>query len=288
MRATLPGYVCAAISAITVVVAACDSGTDAPNGGGDADDVAEIEQLVRDNFAAVEARDFDKVYDQSTSEALAENYPDVTDRSREGYRREFERIAADRGDTRQPFHDLYDITVEGDHGAATVETWLEYDGSDPASQMIAAGRWQFRNSGGEWKIDQGFAWTSPRIRDGVPVVDVDASEFAFALDAAQIRSGNIALRMRNAGEQVHQLTLQRVPADLSIEAWIRGFDEPSGEVSEIGGSVPLDPGESRNLTFTAPLAPGRYVMLCFITDTNDAVQSLHTEKGMWAEFVVPN
>jgi ketosteroid isomerase-like protein len=286
MRATRRRTICGALLLLVCLAAACGGGDgEVDDGLAPQDEMAAIESLIRANFAAVESRDFDTIFAQSTSEGLAENYPDVTDRTLDGYRAAFNEVAADRAGIRQPLQDVYDITVDGNTASATVETSLEYEGVDPTSQMIAAGRWPFRKIDGAWKIDAGFDWTSPRIPEGRQVVDIEATEFAFAVGDTEMRDGNVALRLHNAGEQVHQITVQRVPAELSIEAWSRGFAEPSSDIIEIGGSVPLEPGQSRNFTFTAPLPSGRYAMLCYIQDTAD--QILHAEKGMWAQFTVP-
>jgi ketosteroid isomerase-like protein len=273
--------------ACALCLAACGGSDDVPRGGGSPSDIAAIESVIRGNFTAVEANDFARVYGHSTEEALAESFPGVTDRTFEGYQRAFEERAADREGTRQPLLEYGDIAVDGDRAEATVTTWLEYPGVDPVSRMTAAARWRFRKMENIWKIDAGFEWTSPRVPDDVTVVDVEASEFAWAFDPARVTSGNIALRVTNIGDRVHQLTLQRIPDDLDIEAWIGGSEEPSRAVSEIGGSVPIEQGDTRDITFTAPLPSGRYAMLCFIADTDDSVQQLHAEKGMWAEFAVP-
>jgi ketosteroid isomerase-like protein len=279
-----------AAAALAVVAIAC--GSDGDTGGAltpaTGEDSASIEAVIRENFTAVAAGDFDAIYEHSTEASLREAYPDAGERTREGYRAAFEAIAAKRSGVRQPLHAVHGILTEGDRASAVVETWLEYEGSDPASQMIAAGRWRFAREDGRWKIDGGFDWVSPRVPEGAAVIEVEAAEFAWSLDRGAIADGNMALSVRNAGEQVHQLTLQRVPADLDIAGWIGGTVEaPRDGFSEVGASVPLEPGESREVTFTAPLAAGRYVMLCFIEDTADAVPRLHAEKGMWAEFTVP-
>jgi ketosteroid isomerase-like protein len=273
---------------ILAFAGACnDDGDGVVRGSGSPSDIAAIESVIRGNFAAVEANDFARVYGHSTADALDESFPNVTDRTFEGYERAFVARAADREGTRQPLLEFGDIAVESDRAEATVTTWLEYPGVDPVSKMTAAARWRFRKIEDVWKIDAGFGWTSARVPDGVTVIDVEASDFAWSFDASPVRSGNIAIRMTNVGETAHQLTLQRIPDDLDIEAWVRGADEPSRPVSEIGGSVPIEPGVTRDFTFTSPLPSGRYALLCFIEDLNDPVQPLHVEKGMWAELTVP-
>ena len=45
----------------------------------------------------------------------------------------------------------------------------------------------------------------------------------------------------------------------------------------------MEPGDTRNIVFTDSLPDGRYVMLCFLPDTDGAP---HVSKGMWKEFRV--
>jgi hypothetical protein len=40
------------------------------------------------------------------------------------------------------------------------------------------------------------------------------------------------------------------------------------------------------MAFEAPLAPGKYALVCFFPDTSDPNFTAHIEKGMLAEFEV--
>jgi hypothetical protein len=97
--------------------------------------------------------------------------------------------------------------------------------------------------------------------------------------------------MSNIGEQFHTLVIDSVEGDVTPE-----------EISEIaantierlrGGQDPVEigvlyadalPGEKGNLFFEEPLAPGRYVMLCYVID--EETGQPHYELGMVEEFTV--
>jgi len=123
---------------------------------------------------------------------------------------------------------------------------------------------------------------------GTTVVQVDMNEFAYGVDTSAIvdATGPFALEAKNVGKQTHMLGLARVPADANIDELLLE-DEPEG-LEFIGGGDEVEPGASSNIVFVAPLDAGRYIMVCFLPDTDDesAEGSFHYEKGMVKEFTV--
>ena len=133
-----------------------------------------------------------------------------------------------------------------------------------------------------WKI----AGTQPlgvSIPSGTEEVYVQMDEFLFEFDAGDIQDGNIAFRAYNTGEQAHELVFMSVPEDFDLQA-VSAL--PPG-VEVVGGIAPKTPGQEANLVFSETLAAGRYVMLCFLPDTNDPQGTSHVLKGMAAEVIIP-
>jgi len=137
-----------------------------------------------------------------------------------------------------------------------------------------------------WKVTKLQA-VSPDIPAGVAVVDLSLNEFAFGFNRNDIPAdGNFAFAASNVGEQNHQIALEKIPADLDVEAALMS-DEPAEGTEEIAYAGPLTPGDEFNLVFDEPLEPGRYLMVCFFPDTDDPEETPHALKGMWADFEVP-
>ncbi|GAA1329566.1 hypothetical protein [Saccharothrix algeriensis] len=78
--------------------------------------------------------------------------------------------------------------------------------------------------------------------------------------------------------------------DADLAAWVAKFgdhgewptDPPPFADPEPAGLLPISPGQS--VTATPPLHPGRYIVICWMKDADDAIMLL--KKGMYAVFEV--
>jgi uncharacterized cupredoxin-like copper-binding protein len=115
-------------------------------------------------------------------------------------------------------------------------------------------------------------------RDTVTLVD-------YAFDThARFEPGVHRVIVRNTSKQSHELELARLlpgktPADLA--AWAEKMAGPP-PAHFLGGVSPLAPGQSNELRLD--LAPGHYVMLCFVPDARDGKP--HVAHGMVHDFVI--
>ena len=146
----------------------------------------------------------------------------------------------------------------------------------------------FVKEGGAWKIDSETALLVD-VPEGVKIVRVNAIEFAFGVDTSVITK-NVAFELSNAGKQHHEMVITSIPADANIDDLIQQFaDSPDRDVPGVVfvGQTEAAPGAKVNLVFTEPLAPGRYVMACFVPDETEGENGTrHVRKGMYKEFTV--
>ena len=137
--------------------------------------------------------------------------------------------------------------------------------------------------GETWKVDTMEA-TSDELPDGAKSVALRLVDFGFEFDAAAVpSSGNFGFKVANAGQQPHEVVVVSLPADGTVEEAL----EQMGEEDEPAGlKLFIQPGQSVDMAFESPLAPGRYALLCFFPDVEDAEAPPHFAKGMVAEFTV--
>ena len=142
--------------------------------------------------------------------------------------------------------------------------------------------------GADWKLNSEESNLPVEVPAGTTVVHVDMNEFAYGVDTSAIvdATGPFALEAKNVGKQTHMLALASVPADANITELLLE-DEPEG-LEFIAGAEDVAPDASSNIVFVAPLDAGRYIMVCFLPDTDDQSEegSFHYEKGMVKEFTV--
>ena len=264
----------ALVAGLALFAAACS--------GGSAE--ADIEQTLRDIATAWNNQDWDAWSAHFTENGIMADRADVEGQSPEGLRAGFDASLLwwiMLPNVELVIRKIGDITVDGD--TATVEAEAssrEREGDAPAS-IIFGVRATLLLDDGVWKIDE-EKFTSPDLPDGVTTVHLDAKEFAFEFDPSLITSGNIAFEMANTGAQQHQIVIEQVPKDFDVEAALMSEDEPEG-TTHIGSTPPQEPGDTRDIVFTDELPAGRYVMLCFMPDTDGTPHAL---LGMWSEFTI--
>jgi hypothetical protein len=121
------------------------------------------------------------------------------------------------------------------------------------------------------------------VTDGAPVVTITARDYAFEAPDT-VAAGLTTLRLVNRGPELHHVQLLRLEdgktmADLHA-AFTAGGPPPRW-VRDMGGpNTPVPGAESQA---ALELAPGRYVISCFIP-SGDGVP--HIAKGMMRELIV--
>ncbi len=112
------------------------------------------------------------------------------------------------------------------------------------------------------------------------LADVVATEYRFRLSTRQMPQGRTVFRVRNDGDLAHDLSLVRLPEDVPpIAEQLRSGDRRA--VPTIARLAPRPPDDHD--IFAVDLTIGRYAILCFIKDADDAT---HASKGMALEFRV--
>jgi len=261
-----------------MAVLAAVMGAGACGGDGDNDKEA-IEDVIRAQAKAWNDQDFDAYKALHTEAGLKAELADAEDPDTEaGLREAFELFTEDKN----VIDKIGDIKVDGDKATAYVEAYQEAR-EDPAFATIVLGvNASFVKDGEDWKVDA-LEFASPEKPGGVTSVHVDANEFAFGFNPEDITSGKVSFEVANVGKQPHHFALSQVPDDFDIEAALQSEEDPEGLVY-IGSTPPWDPGKTYNIVFTADLEPGRYVMVCFMPDTDDPEGTEHALKGMYKEF----
>jgi uncharacterized cupredoxin-like copper-binding protein len=115
-------------------------------------------------------------------------------------------------------------------------------------------------------------------------VTVTMNDYGFAV-TQPLTAGTHTLRVENVGPQLHELMLLALaPAKgaADVVAWDKDGMKGTPPARPLGGIVGLTPG--RRAAFTVTLAPGRYVLACFVPDVADAKS--HAAHGMVREIVV--
>jgi plastocyanin len=119
-------------------------------------------------------------------------------------------------------------------------------------------------------------------------VDGGAKEFAYNTTVTSVKAGPVKVSLTNNGAQEHQATLVRLHPGVDVAAIAAaGASDPTGAAvfklfDPAGGPNGVAPGAT--VSSTQVLAPGNYLMACFIPDPTDGVP--HAAKGMIQPFTV--
>lgn len=180
----------------------------------------------------------------------------------------------------QPPATVEKVDVSGDTATAIVSS---EDQDSSSESWVEAHLVKQDNT---WKVDELETTAALEKPDGANTVDVTLKDFAFDFDSSAIKSGApLVIHGKNAGKQAHMLYLARVPEDANLEELLQSEDTPPG-VTNIANSFIWAPGGEGDLVVNDNLEPGRYVMLCFLPDTDDPQGTPHFMKGMQADFEV--
>lgn len=112
-----------------------------------------------------------------------------------------------------------------------------------------------------------------------PVIDVTMRDYAFDF-GTPVPRGRVVFRVRNAGDQVHRMTLVYLPKDVPpLAEQVAGTERVV--VDALAGIPNRPPGAVDRVA--VDLDPGRWAMVCFIIDPEG---TSHARKGMASEFEV--
>lgn len=114
-------------------------------------------------------------------------------------------------------------------------------------------------------------------------VTVTADEYSFDVPRT-VPAGYVKLRMVNRGKQVHHAQLLRLAPGKTFADFqqaMRAGGPPPKWIVELGGPGAADPGAEANAT--AYMAPGEYVLVCFVPAPDGKPHIAH---GMIRPFTV--
>ncbi len=109
-------------------------------------------------------------------------------------------------------------------------------------------------------------------------ITIKLSDYDFAI-TPQLTAGKHIFRVENLPGQPHELVFVRVPAGKKAEdllGWVNKMVGPPPIEGVVGGTTPLAAGGIA--VFPGELAPGDYVLICFIPDPKDGKP--HAAHGM--------
>jgi hypothetical protein len=115
-------------------------------------------------------------------------------------------------------------------------------------------------------------------------VTVTLSDYAFRL-SAPLTAGTHTIRVENTGPQLHELTIERLAPGKTLadwKTWVAGGMRGTPPSQPSGGLTGPDRGKVGWLTIT--LAPGNYLLNCYVPDVKDAKP--HFMHGMVEEIVI--
>jgi hypothetical protein len=113
-----------------------------------------------------------------------------------------------------------------------------------------------------------------------PPLEIDLEDHAFAFDDP-VPAGRLVVEASNVGDEPHEVVLAPLPEDFDgdIDDFVDADERRL--ISPIYELAPQEPGETGR--FAVNLDPGRYALLCFVTDEEGTP---HYEKGMAADLTV--
>ncbi len=119
-----------------------------------------------------------------------------------------------------------------------------------------------------------------------PRADVVAtlSDYAFAL-STPLTAGTRTIRVENVGPQLHELSVEQLAPGRTladVRRWMAGGMKGEPPTRAVGGFVGPDVGKAG--WFTVTLAPGRYLLSCYVPDVKDGQP--HVMHGMVQEIEV--
>ena len=122
--------------------------------------------------------------------------------------------------------------------------------------------------------------------DEISEPDATVSAFEYGFDAEELPAGTTEIAFENTGAQPHHLLASRLIGDSTVEDVERFFKTERGRPplreENVVSTAVLEGGDSQLVT--VDLEPGRYALLCFISDREGGPP--HAFKGMIGEVEV--
>jgi len=109
-------------------------------------------------------------------------------------------------------------------------------------------------------------------------VIVTLSDYAFRLSPA-LTAGTHTIQVENEGPQLHEIGIEQLAPGKTLadwQRWLAAGMKGMGPAKPIGGVTGPDKGKVG--WFTVTLAPGRYVLACYVPDAKDGKP--HVAHGM--------
>ena len=176
-------------------------------------------------------------------------------------------------------HSVRNVSASGTGASATADFEIGLG--------IASFDLGFTLDNGRWLIDASKTGSAP-VSAGTNVIDLKLQEYAFVYDKDAASGGNVAFQAQNVGTQEHEMLLVKVDESLSTSDLLDTLSNEDGSgpppFEDFGFLGFLEPGESATAALAHPLAPGKYVFLCFVPDAADGTP--HAFKGMVSDFIV--
>jgi hypothetical protein len=252
-----------AVSVVFMLVLGAGCGEENGEGG---EDGADVEEAVQSAAAAWNGEDIEGFLALFTDNALEVMFDSTRDELTTGL------AEYPIGDPEWTMGEFSDTQVDGDQATTQAIFFMGRAGSPEIFSLV--------QQGDAWLIDNREPTTSDAGE--ATTFDLSTSEYAFIPEAQDVTGGVVAFNVSNVGGEEHEVFIAKVPEDLDIEQALQSEQEPEG-VEDIGSIVGLAPGTDATLLFQDELAPGRYALLCFVSN---AEGTPHAFLGMIGEFNV--
>ena len=108
--------------------------------------------------------------------------------------------------------------------------------------------------------------THPAAAQGATYLPVKLDDYKFWHDVTAVPAGEVMIDLTNVGDEVHELVVIKSDMDTAAlpPSAARGVVDEAAIGEYIGGWEDVQPAAMASGTLT--LAPGRYILLCNLTD----------------------
>jgi uncharacterized cupredoxin-like copper-binding protein len=254
------------LAGMTLSLAIFGAACSEDDGGGDSAEAGDVEAAVQGAAAAWNGEDIEGFLALFTDNALAVMFDSTREELTTGL------AEYPIGEPAWTVDDFSDTEVDGDHATTKATFYMGRAGSPEIFSLV--------QQDDAWLIDN----REPTTGDtgDATAADLSTSEYAFIPETQDVTDGNVAFNVSNVGGEEHEVFIAKVPEDLDIEQALQSEEQPEG-VEDIGSIVGLLPGTEATLLFQDDLTPGRYALLCFVSN---AEGTPHAFLGMIGEFTV--